>query len=125
MTVEQLLNELTHLSSPGPSFKPHKHLALLTVVKLVRAGGIQTPRIPFDGNFRATFSALLKQCGSNIDRDRPHAPFFHLSSHSFWHLVPQQGQGAALNAATTVGSAGALQRLVSCAELEQSVFDLL
>ncbi len=125
MTVEQFSKELSYLSSPGPSFKPHKYLALLAVVKLVRAGVIQTPRIPFDENFRATFSALLKQFGSDIDRDRPHAPFFHLSSHSFWHLMPLQGQEAALDAATTVGSAGALQRLVSCAELEQSVFDFL
>lgn len=124
MTVEQLLDEFSKLSSPGKAFKPHKHLVLLAALRLIRQGIIRTPRIVFDETLRSAFSALLKQCGGDDDRDRPHAPFFHLSRHSFWRLISNQGLETALDSISTVGSAGDLQRLVSHAELEQSVFDL-
>ena len=125
MTTEQFLKELATLSKPGKSYKPHKHLALLAVVQLIRKGVLRTPRIPFDEAFRSAFSALHKQYGGDADRDRPYTPFFHLSRHAFWKLLAQTGQESALAAAETVGSSGDLVRLVSCAELDQAVFDSL
>jgi serine/threonine protein kinase len=124
MTLDAFLDELSNLSVPGKSFKPHKYLAVLAVVKLVRQGTIKSQRIPFDAAFRSTFSGLLKTFGGDEDRDRPHNPFFHLRRHSFWRLVAQPGQEKALDAAPTIGSGTDLSALASHGELEKSVFEL-
>jgi len=124
MTLDAFLDELSNLSVHGKSFKPHKYLALLAVVQLVRQGVINSPRIPFDEAFRSTFSDLLKTFGGDEDRDRPHNPFFHLRRHSFWRLVAKPGQEKALDAVPTIGSAADLSSLVGHAELETSVFEL-
>src|SRR5271166_676089 len=124
MTLDAFLDELSNLSVPGRSFKPHKYLALLAVVQLVRQGVIKSPRIPFDEAFRSTFSGLLKTLGGDEDRDRPHNPFFHLRRHSFWRLVAKPGQEKALHAVPTIGSGADLSSLAGHAELEESVFEL-
>src|ERR1700676_4957540 len=124
MTLEAFLDEVSNLSVPGKGFKPHKYLALLAVIQLVRQGVIKSTRIPFDESFRSTFSGLLKSFGDDEDRDRPHNPFFHLRRHSFWRLVANAGQEKALDAAPTIGSANYLSSLASHAELEQSVLEL-
>jgi serine/threonine protein kinase len=124
MTLDAFLDEVSNLSVPGKGFKPHKYLALLAVIQLVRQGVIKSTRIPFDESFRSTFSGLLKSFGDEEDRDRPHNPFFHLRRHSFWRLVANTGQEKALDAASTIGSANYLSSLASHAELEKSVFEL-
>jgi len=125
MTLEQLIEQIKSLSKPGKGFKPHKFLALLAIIKLIRQKRITSRFILFDEAFRECFTQLLKEYGGDIDRDRPHNPFFHLSSQSFWHLVPNEGCDNELAAAKTVGSPGELLRLVSHAEIDESVFNLL
>lgn len=125
MKLDDFLNCLNELSRPGKSFKPHKHIVVMTILRLVRQGKIQSPQIYYDDIFRKTFSETFRQYAGDTDRDRPSAPFFHLSAHGFWRLIPNAGQERALVDATTVGSSGDLQRLVYCAEIDQSIFELM
>jgi serine/threonine protein kinase len=97
----------------------------MTILRLVRQGIIKSPQIFYDDSFRKTFSIVFRQYAGDADRDRPSAPFFHLAMHGFWRLIPSAGQETALADATTVGSSGDLQRLVSFVEIDQSVFDLM
>ena len=124
MTLEELLAELRFLSKQGKGFKPHKHIALLTVLQLIREHKIEKPQIYFDVAFKNRFGELLRKYGSKDDRNRPHNPFFHLSSSHFWHLVPNEEYESTLAKIDKIGSAGDLERLVSHAKLDQTVFDL-
>lgn len=125
MTLEELLTELEGLSPHGKGFKPHKYLALLAVMRLIRDGTIASTDVPFDGGFAAHFKELLKQYGAEGDRNRAHTPFFHLGSTSFWTLVPNDGLEADLAGTTTIGSAGELRRLVHHARLSPDVLKLM
>jgi serine/threonine protein kinase len=114
--------ELSRLSKPGKGFKPHKYLLLLSVIELVRNGKISNNRIYFNEPLKEQFRILIRTYGGDEDRDRPHTPFFHLASASFWKLIPNTGCLDDLNAIDTIGSAGDLNRLVAYAELDPSVF---
>lgn len=125
MTLSEFLEQLPLLSGVGNSFKPHKYLALLAVIRLINSGSITSHDVFFNDEFRVAFTDLLKTFGGDIDRDRPHNPFFHLRSHSFWKLVAKPGQETALSAAPSVGSPNHLISLISHAELDDDVFNLL
>lgn len=122
MPIEELLREIKSLSTPGKGFKPHKYVALLTILQLVREKQIVGCRVLFDKAFKNRFGELMKKYGGETDRNRPHTPFFHLSTTSFWTLIPNEGQESALDKTKTVGSAGELERIISHAELDQNVF---
>ncbi len=124
MSLDDFLSQLRELSKPGKGFKPHKHLTLLAVLRLVNEGVIDSPKAYFDERFRKVFRELIALYGGESDRDRAHTPFFHLSATKFWRLVPCEGQEKALELASTVGSAGELTRLVSHAVLDDAVFAL-
>ena len=125
MKLDEFLSCLSEFSRPGKNFKPHKHMVVIAILRLVHQGIIQRPQIYYDDTFRKTFSEVFRQYGGEADRDRPSAPFYHLSTHNFWRLIPNAGQETALEDATTVGSSGDLLRLVHHAEIDQSVFDLM
>jgi len=125
MSAEELLEEIRELSKQGRGFKPHKHVALLAVIRLIHDRKILDHCVFFDDAFRACFRRILDEYGVEGDRNRPHTPFFHLSNSAFWRLIPRDGMAEALAHTRTVGSAGELERLVSHAEIEQSVYDLL
>ncbi len=125
MTFEEFLEGLCELSPAGRGFKPHKHILLLSVLKMVRERSIQDQHVYYDVAFQQTFSRLFRQHAGERDRDRPWAPFFHLSRHGFWRLVPSPNQEKALQAAGTVGSPGDLKRLVAYAELDEAVLEFM
>lgn len=125
MTLDEFIDELSALSTPGKGFKPHKYLALLAVARLVKKGAIKAPQIYFDDSFRFTFAELLRTFGGGDDRNRPYTPFFHLKRHRFWHLMARPSQEGVLEVAETIGSANDLNALVMYAELDRSVFDML
>ena len=125
MTLAQLLSELDNLSSAGRGFKPHKHLALMAVMRLIRKRQVTTPDVRFDANFKDAFKELLKDYGTDSDRNRPHTPFFHLASTNFWTLISNSGCEEDLIKAISIGSAGDLTRLVHHAQLDKSVFALM
>lgn len=125
MSIDEFIREIAAFSKPGKGFKPHKHVAILAIIQLIRQGTTQSPRIPFEEHFRGAFSECLRRYGGDVDRDRPHTPFFHLRRHAFWTLVPNDGQRDSLDSATSIGSSGELLRLVRHAEIDSSVFDML
>lgn len=125
MTLNEFLEQLRSLSGFGANFKPHKYLALLAVSELIKAGAITSHSIVFNDDFRSAFTHLLKTFGGDSDRNRPHNPFFHLRSQPFWKLVPKAGQENALSAAPSVGSPNHLISLISHAELDDEVFNLM
>ena len=96
MTIEELLKEIKFLSTPGKGFKPHKYLALLTILQLIREKKIVSCQVLFDEAFKNRFGDLIKKYGGEADRNRPHTPFFHLATTSFWALIPNEGQESAL-----------------------------
>ena len=93
MTLNEFLEQLPNLSGLGNGFKPHKHLALLAVIQLIKSGSITSHDVLFNDDFRVAFTDLLKTFGGESDRNRPYNPFFHLRSHPFWKLVPKPGTG--------------------------------
>jgi len=125
MPIDEFLREIKSLSKPGKGFKPHKYIALLAILQLVREKIIVGCQILFDSTFKNRFRELIKEYGEDADKNRPHNPFFHLSTASFWKLIPNEGQESVLAQARTIGSAGELERLISYAELDQNVFDRL
>ena len=96
MTLKEFLEEIKFLSKPGIGFKPHKYVALLAVLQLVREHVIHKHRVVFNNKYKARFGELLKVYGGEGDRNRPHTPFFHLASTGFWQLVPNKGYESAL-----------------------------
>ena len=52
-------------------------------------------------------------------------PFFHLRSSGFWHLLPQPGQEAALQATRQVDTLSQLGKLILGARLDDELFQLL
>jgi len=125
MTLDDLLARIRALSRPGKGFRPHKYVAVLTVIQLVRSNQVSLPEIRFDGDFQAGFRKLMKRYRCENDRNRPHTPFFHLSSSGFWRLVAREGKADELSKTSTVGSAGQLVSLVSHAVVDESVCKLL
>jgi len=124
MKIEEMIAEIKELSIPGEGFKPHKLIALLAVLYLIRDGLIVTPEIQFSDEFKTRFGELLVKYKNENDRNRPHTPFFHLSNTSFWRLIPNKGQESVLRKADTIGSSGELRKLVSHVEMDRSVYDL-
>lgn len=125
MTLNDLIEDICLLSKPGKGFKPHKHIALIAILQLVREKKITERNIFFNSIFKEKFSRLIKKYGEESDKNRPHTPFFHLSNTNFWKLVPKKGKETVLIKTKTIGSAGELNGLVLNAEIDQGVFDLL
>lgn len=125
MSMARLLDEISELSPTGRAFKPHKQLLLLAVLNLVRDGHIRGNTVAYDQALRDEFSRVIALHGGREDRDRPHAPFFHLRGTSFWKLVPVQGRERDLEAAVTVGGPGELADLVQCAEMSPALASAL
>ncbi|MBT7056869.1 MAG: protein kinase, partial [Lentisphaerae bacterium] len=125
MKLEKVLTAIAGLGGTDKTYKPHRHLALMSVLRLVRDGHIQSCEVHFDSQFQKVFKEFLDEHGTPSDRNRPHAPFFHLKVLSFWQLVPNEGHEEELEGASTVGSAGQLRHLVKHAELDYSVLDLM
>ena len=125
MTLNDLIEEICLLSKPGKGFKPHKHIALIAILQLIREKKITERNIFFNSIFREKFSKLIKKYGEESDKNRPHTPFFHLSNTNFWKLVHNKGKETVLLKTKTIGSAGELNDLVLNAEIDQSVFNLL
>lgn len=99
------------------SFKPHKLVAILATIKIIQAGKCKDGKIYFDGDFKRIFTELFTKYASGRDRDRPHTPFFHLRSSSFWELIPKPGKEQILKNTTTIGGPQALIDIVECAQL--------
>src|SRR5271165_4636996 len=122
MTTKEFLKELGEVANDPATTKPHKFVAVLAVLHGIKQGKFKDNRFYFDTTFRQIFSALFVKYAAPDDRDRPLNPFFHLRSCNFWNLAPVPGMEDALPRMDTVGSVGALSRVVAYAYLDTSLF---
>lgn len=103
---------------------PHKPILLLSVQDLFAQGRITNNLIeitPELGELFATYwSKVLPERRGNLA-----LPFFHLRSSGFWHLLPQPGQEAALQATRQVDTLRQLGKLILGARLDDELFQLL
>ena len=109
----------------GPSLKPHKLLALLSVIQLAKDNLLTTPMIYYDDNFISKFKENFSRYAIIGDSNRPHNPFFHLRNQGFWKLVAVRGIDLELNTISSIGGPSDLKRLVAYAEISQELFDAL
>ena len=103
---------------------PHKPFLLLAVLDLFVQGRMTANLIEITPDlgelFAAYWSTLLPERRGNLV-----LPFFHLRTSGFWHLLPQPGMQAALEAARQVNTLGQSGQLILGASLEDDLFQLL
>jgi len=105
--------------------KPHKALALASIIEGIDKGIYNQNKFYFDEVFRKLFTDLFKQFATDKDRDRPYNPFFHLRSSGFWFLKPRLGHELELESITTIGGPGELMELVEYAYLDDEFYEYL
>jgi len=77
---------------------PHKPILLFLVLDLFAQGRITTNLIEITPELGELFAAYWSKVIPPERRGNLALPFFHLRSSDFWHLLPQPGQEAALEA---------------------------
>jgi energy-coupling factor transporter ATP-binding protein EcfA2 len=117
-----VLEEIEDIGFSQGRYKPHKHIALLTAIRLLKLKPENSHRIYYDTEFREIFSDIFIKYRSGDDRDRPYTPFFHLKSTSFWKLIPRQGKERELLSIGNIGGPGRLMEVVSHAEVSEEFF---
>lgn len=120
--IEALIESLL---PSGVQKKPHKLLLLLAVARLVSRGVIIESVISYSQELVEEFKQLFDRFKADGDRNRPFNPFFHLRTSGVWRLVSNPGQEQALEAATSIGGPGDLNRLVKCASTEGVLREIL
>ena len=103
---------------------PHKPILLLSVLDLFAQGHVTANLIEITPELGELFAAywtkvLPERRGSLA------LPFFHLRTSGFWHLLPQPGQEAALQATRQVDRLNLLGKLILGARLDGELFQLL
>ena len=109
--------------STGNLKKPHKYIALLSMILVLKRQGFTENKILFDENFKGFFSLIFQKVAKENDRNRPHTPFFHLKTSGLVILVPQVGKD--LSKVGTIGSPGELNNYVAYAMLDPELFESL
>jgi putative restriction endonuclease len=102
---------------------------LLSVIDLVEYGVITSNQIEFsehlEQQFQHNWSRYVGQ--SDVFQPRVGTPFWHLNNEPFWRLVPYEGGDEAI-AVYLQGNSyapGTTRKLISYAEIDQDLFDLL
>lgn len=103
---------------------PHKPCLVLALIDLYDAAPDRANRIEFDPVLIERYLRYFAAVRKEKDSPNPHLPFFHLRSDGFWHLIATSGNQNALDS-TTITSSGKLHELVSHAEIDQNLHDLL
>ena len=123
---DKFKNEIRKLGWQGELYKPHKHVALLAALKALEREGFLTSKIYFTQLFKDEFSHIFQALSNNAGNScRPHTPFFHLHTSTFWKLTSKEGKQEELDKVTTIGSAGTLDELVECAEVSDEFLEIL
>jgi putative restriction endonuclease len=103
---------------------PHKPILLLSVLDLFAQGRISINLIEITPELGELFAAYwLKVLPDR--RGNLALPFFHLRSGGFWHLLPQPGQEAALEAVRQVDTLNQLGKLILGVRLDDDLFQQL
>lgn len=126
MIQTEVKQEICELGWKGNAFKSHKLIALLTAIELLKKNDFCDGRIYFDTSFKKTFSDFFNRFLTDTSSScRPHTPFFHLQTSTFWSLVPLGGKELELEGTETVGGPGELCDLVDHALILAPLLSLL
>jgi len=120
-----LRKEIMELGKRTDGYKPHKHIALLAALKILKSRADDSPVVYFDSSYVNLFNELFEEFKSDDHRKRPHTPFFHLKTSSFWHLAPKQGKEDALEKLNTVGGPSILKEIILHAEVDKTIMDVI
>lgn len=121
----KILEELDLIINNQENFKPHKILAILSIIKLFRNHLVLENKIFYNNDFKNYFTEYFKKYSRENDRNRSYAPFFHLKSHFFWNLKAKEGKEFELKNASSVGGPGQLNELVDYAFVSEDFLSLL
>lgn len=104
---------------------PHKPLLLLVVMDLIAEGTITSDLIEVTPDLGELFTLYWARVMPPDQRGNLALPFFHLKSDGFWHLMPQPGKEAIVEAISQIRSVTKLRELVIGAKLHEELYQLL
>ena len=104
---------------------PHKPILLLTVLDLFEKGLITHNEIYLSPELTANFLKFWHQFVASDHHSNIALPFFHLTGDKFWHLMPNPGFEAAIQARVKIRTLPALRSAVKYAYLDGELFALL
>lgn len=104
---------------------PHKPILLLTVLDLFEKGLITRNEIYLSPELTANFLKFWHQFVDSDHHSNIALPFFHLTGDKFWHLMPNPGFEAAIQARVKIRTLPALRSAVKYAYLDGELFALL
>jgi putative restriction endonuclease len=103
---------------------PHKPFLLLAVCDLFAQGNITANLIEITPELGSVFATYWSRVLPPERRGNMALPFFHLRSSGFWHLIPQPGKEAALEATRQVDTLSQLNKLILGARLDIDLFSV-
>jgi hypothetical protein len=122
----EIRKEISDLGNKSGNFKPHKLLAVLSVIKVLEEKDFRDGKVFFDESFKNYFSKYYHEFKFvNNHSCRPHTPFFHLKTTSFWILVPAAGKEEELTMLSTVGGPGILNSIIQFAQVSDYFLSVL
>lgn len=104
---------------------PHKPILLLAVLDRFKKGKILHNEIYLTPDLTANFLKLWHCFVSSDHHSNIALPFFHLTGDKFWHLMPNPGFEAMMQARIKIRTLSALRSAVKYAYLDEELFALL
>jgi len=104
---------------------PHKPILLLTIIDLLEKGKIHRNEIYLSPELTANFLKFWHRFVSSDHHSNIALPFFHLTGDKFWHLMPNPGFEATVQARVKLRSLSALRSAVKYAYVDSELFALL
>ncbi|MGH9941518.1 MAG: HNH endonuclease [Pyrinomonadaceae bacterium] len=104
---------------------PHKPLLLLAVLDSISQGAIKDNLIELTPDLCETFTLYWARVMPPDKRGDISTPFFHLTSESFWQLVPRPGKEVIVAAASRFRSINELNEVAFGAKFDDELFSLL
>ena len=117
--------ELSKLGWQGKIFKPHKIVALLAAIELLKRKDFNDNKIYYSDAFKKVFTDIFTIHVKKKYSCRPYTPFFHLKTSSFWDLIPKKGKEKEFDQTTSVGGPGALMEVVDHAQISDQLIESL
>ncbi|MCP5303444.1 MAG: HNH endonuclease [Pseudomonadales bacterium] len=104
---------------------PHKPFLLLTILDLFDQGVIAANFVPLSPDLADMFASYWQLLMPSDRTGYLYMPFFHMKNDGFWHLSPQPGNEAVLNAIRQIGGAKQLRDTVLGGQFDSDLYKLL
>lgn len=122
MKLKEMFSIIHSLSLQNSNFKPHKYIAILAVLDMIKEKKVSDGIVKYDDDFKTFFTKFFQKYSKYSDRNRPYNPFFHLRTSGFWHLIPKNIDESILKNINSVGGPTELNQLVLHAEIDPELF---